>query len=42
MKTGFIAQAMAEYYRGDVKRTNHFFKVYGFAKSIGEQEGLTD
>lgn len=40
MKTGFVAQAMAEYFKGDVKRINHFMKVHGFAKAIGEQEGL--
>lgn len=42
MKTGFVAQAMAEYYRQDVKRINHFLKVCGFAKAIGEQEGLDE
>jgi HD superfamily phosphodiesterase len=42
MKTGFVAQAMAEYNRGDIKRINHFLKVHGFAKAIGEQEGLDE
>lgn len=42
MKTGFVAQAMAEYFKGDVKRINHFMKVHGFAKAIGEQEGLDE
>lgn len=42
MKTGFIAQAMTEYFKGDAKRINHFMKVHGFAKAIGEQEGLDE
>lgn len=33
-------QAMTQYYQGDVRRINHFTKVYGFAKAIGEAEGL--
>lgn len=32
---------MIGYYAGDVRRINHFLKVYGFARSIGEKEGLT-
>jgi HD superfamily phosphohydrolase YqeK len=31
---------MIKYYAGDVKRINHFMKVYGFAKTIGEMEQL--
>ena len=38
--TGKIITAMIDYYKGDVKRINHFMKVYAFAKSIGEEEGL--
>ena len=34
------ALAMCEYMAGDVKRINHFIKVHGFAKIIGEAEGL--
>lgn len=37
-KTGQITAAMIEYYSGDVRRINHFIKVYGFAKAIGELE----
>lgn len=37
---GLITSAMIEYYRGDVRRINHFLKVYGFAKAIGENEGI--
>lgn len=35
-----VERAMIEYYAGDVRRINHFLKVYGFAKAIGELEGL--
>lgn len=31
---------MVEYYSGDAKRVAHFMKVYSFAKTIGESEGL--
>lgn len=37
---GQVLNAMIEYYAGDVRRVNHFLKVYGFAKAIGEAEGL--
>ena len=37
---GQIINAMIAYYAGDVRRINHFLKVYGFAKAIGEMEGL--
>ncbi|MDF2586560.1 MAG: metal dependent phosphohydrolase [Anaerocolumna sp.] len=39
-KIGDVIQAMIEYYSGDIKRINHFLKVYGFAKVIGEAEGI--
>ena len=39
---GQVINAMIEYYAGDVRRVNHFLKVYGFAKAIGEAEGLAD
>lgn len=39
-KIGQVLDAMLGYYAGDVRRINHFLKVYGFAKSIGEKEGL--
>jgi len=38
--TGRVISAMIDYYAGDARRINHFLKVYGFAKSIGEVEGL--
>lgn len=31
---------MIDYFDGDIRRINHALKVYGFAKSIGELEGL--
>lgn len=39
---GQIINAMIAYYTGDVRRINHFLKVYGFAKAIGEMEGLDE
>lgn len=36
-----VAEAMYRYMAGDVKRINHFTKVHGFAKVIGEAE-ITD
>ena len=39
------AQVMEEtikYFDGDLKRINHLIKVYGFAKTIGELEGLDE
>lgn len=37
--TGVLA-SMLTYYTGDARRINHFLKVYGFAKAIGNMEGL--
>lgn len=39
MKAKLILK-MTEYFSGDVRRINHFLKVYSFAKIIGELEGL--
>jgi hypothetical protein len=39
---GQVINAMIGYYAGDVRRINHFLKVYGFAKAIGELEGLDE
>lgn len=39
---GSILNAMIMYYAGDTRRINHFLKVYGFAKAIGEMEGLDE
>lgn len=35
-----VTKSMIGYFAGDVRRINHFLKVYAFAKSIGELEGL--
>ncbi len=35
-----VARAMVDYFAGDIQRINHFLKVYGFAKTIGELEQL--
>ncbi|SHK22700.1 HD domain-containing protein [Anaerocolumna jejuensis DSM 15929] len=37
---GDVINEMIEYYSGDVRRINHFLKVYSYAKTIGELEGL--
>lgn len=37
---GQVLNAMIQYYSGDPKRVNHFLKVHGFAKAIGEMENL--
>ena len=33
---------MVRYYAGDARRINHFVKVCGYAKAIGELEGLDE
>jgi len=42
MRTGKVIDGMIRYYAGDARRINHFLKVYGFSKAIGEMEGLDD
>jgi HD superfamily phosphodiesterase len=42
MKTCKVMDAMIKYFEGDVRRINHFIKVYGFAKTIGELENLDE
>lgn len=37
---GKLIGTMVAYDDGDARRVNHFLKVYGFAKAIGESEGL--
>jgi len=41
-KKSALINEMIKYYAGDVKRINHFIKVYSFAKTIGEMEQLDD
>lgn len=38
--TGKVIEAMIEYYGKDLRRINHFLKVFSFAKTIGEVENL--
>ena len=40
MKIGEVAAAMCAYNAGDARRVNHLMKVFAFAKTIGEREGL--
>ncbi|QNU67546.1 HD domain-containing protein [Ruminiclostridium herbifermentans] len=40
LKKSELISEMVKYYAGDIKRINHFMKVYSFAKTIGEMEGL--
>jgi len=42
IRTGSVINAMVSYFAGDARRINHFLKVYGFAKTIGELEGLDE
>lgn len=37
---GKVIQAMVEYDQKDTKRIEHFLKVYGYAKTIGELENI--
>jgi HD superfamily phosphodiesterase len=37
---GRLMGKMIDYYAADPRRVNHFLKVYGFAKAIGEMEGV--
>ena len=39
---GSVMNAMIQYYAGDIKRINHFIKVYGYSKAIGEMESLDE
>jgi hypothetical protein len=37
-----VISEMVSYFAGDARRINHFLKVYGFAKTIGEMEWLSE
>lgn len=41
MTIGKLIEAAVSYDRGDPKRIQHFLKVYAFAETIGEGEGLS-
>jgi HD superfamily phosphodiesterase len=40
VNTSTIINEMIKYYAKDPRRVNHFLKVFSFAKSIGELEGI--
>ena len=40
MKTGLAISAMIDYLKGNLHEVEHLLKVYGYAKAIGEMEGL--
>lgn len=37
-----VIKEMTNYYSGDIKRINHFMKVYSIAKTIGELENIDE
>ena len=39
---GTVIKAAIDYFDGDVRRINHFLKVYGYSKTLGELEGLDE
>ena len=39
-KVGNVIYKVIEYFGDDVRRINHFLKVYGYVKMIGECENL--
>lgn len=40
INTGKLIEAMTEYFGTDLKRINHFLKVFALAKTIGVGERL--
>ena len=40
MTIGSVITAMIEFFHGDLHEVEHLLKVYGYAKAIGEEEGL--
>ncbi len=42
MKHNELLMRMTKFFSGDVARIQHFMKVYGYAKMMGEMEGLAD
>lgn len=42
MNIGEITKKMIEFYNGNLHDINHFLKVYAYAKTIGECEGLDE
>lgn len=39
---GIVIKSAIDYFDGDVRRINHFLKVYGYSKTLGELEGLDE
>ena len=42
MNIGEIIKKMIDFYQGNTHDINHFLKVYAYAKTIGECEGLDE
>ena len=42
MNFGELTKKMIEFYNGNLHDINHFLKVYAYAKTIGECEGLDE
>lgn len=42
MNIGEITKKMIDFYHGNLHDVNHFLKVYAYAKTIGECEGLDE
>ena len=42
INSGKVIEAMIDYYGTDLRRINHFLKVFSFAKTIGEAENLDE
>ncbi len=40
-KVGIVIESAIEYFGNDIRRISHFLKVYGYAKMIGECEGIS-
>lgn len=40
MNTGSVISAMIDYLHGNLHEVEHMLKVYGYARTIGEMEGL--
>ena len=41
-KIGYVIDEAIGYFTPDISRINHLFKVYSYAKTIGEMENLDE
>ena len=41
-KIGYVIDEAIGYFTPDIRRINHLFKVYSYAKTIGEMENLDE